>query len=172
MKPKPAKPTPNRVTNNLGTLFSGGASRRIIILIDRKAFVEIAHANDLPAAVARNTRSIVLGVVRLRVEDDTYHADIVEGDDKGYHYILLQLASAAAEADGMDKISWGRQPHVPRPWGPFQGLRRRGFASRAKFQTITKLSNERMNQLVELLWRTAGFGFGANSPAEGAPELQ
>ena len=162
----------HRVNNAHGTLFGGGASRRIVLLIDCKALVDIAGESDLPAAIAQKNEDIVLGVVRLRNDGDRYFADICENREAGYNHILLQLASAVADADGLARISWGKNTHSSRPWGPFQGLRRRGFSSRSKFQAASGLSNERMNQIVELLWRTASFCFGANSDASEQGELE
>ncbi len=171
MSQKPSTATQNRVNNNLGILFSGGSNRRMVLLLDRKRFLALAHKN-LGDALSDKGRDAVLGIVTLRREDDTYLAEVTEGDATGYNYILLQLASAASDADGVASVKWGRQMHSSRTWGPFQGLRRRGFQSRSKFQEITGLSNERMNQFVELLWRTASFGFGAEPDAEASDALE
>lgn len=164
--PPQKRPPPKRVSNSLGCLFGGGARRRLILLVDRKKFVELAQADVLVSAISEQARDVVLGVARIRKEDDGYHADIIEGDIEGYYHILRQLASAVGDGDGVSHIVWGDRMAATRSWGPYQGLRRRGAQARAKFQRETRYSNERMNQTVEFLWRAFCLASGAENDPE------
>ncbi len=149
---------PKRVTNSMASLLAGSSHRRLVILLDRAELMGLAEVADLMVAIPGVIRRVVLGVVEIKREGDSGHTMRVVVQDEEYLPMLRDIGSALAHRDGVTALRWRGRTLSPRAWGPFVGVQRRGLAARRRFQNARNLSGERMNRVVELLWRVYTFG--------------
>jgi hypothetical protein len=142
----------------VAALFAGSSRRRIAVLFDRHKFLELAEGESpLPERLSVSIDAVVLGVISLRKDGEVYQGETLTIRDASYSSILRRMAGAMANQDRIKSVKWGgREKYVaPREWGHYWGIRRRGQEAKGRLQAALGLSNERMNKLVELLWRTA-----------------
>lgn len=175
MEPSPTRAPRRKVDNSVGALFAGSSRRRIAILFDRNKFLELAEGESpLHERLSASVDAVVFGVFSLRKDGDVYQGDTLMIRDASYSSILRRMAGAMASQDRVKSVKWGgREQHVPpREWGHYWGIRRRGQKAKERLQAALGLSNERMNKLVEVLWRTttllpeadrAQLGYGAEN---------
>ncbi len=142
-----------RVTNNMASLLAGSSHRRLVILLDRTELMVFAGVDDLMVSLPGVIGRIVLGVVELHREDNgDYRMRVIVHDDE-YVPMLRNIGSAVAAQDDVKRLRWHGRMVTPRAWGPYIGVRGRGIRARRRFQQMRELSGERMNKLVEVLWR-------------------
>ncbi len=148
-------PPPKRVTNSMASLLAGSSHRRLVMLLDRPEFMVLAGVDDVLASLPGSIGRVVLGVVQLQRESEGEYTMRVVVQDDEYLPMLRNIGSAVAELDrDVKRLKWRDRYLSPRPWGPYVGVRRRGTTARRRFQKMRDLSNERMNKIVELMWRT------------------
>lgn len=156
------KPTPKRVSNSLGLLLADEGLPSAMV-IHRPDLRRLAEVRDLWTGARQYAVRVVLGVVELTEKDGEYRVTIVSCRE-GYDKMLLEIASGISSLMGAKNLDFVGRKVRPRPWGPFDGMRRRGYKELRRLAKHRDLDGEDTATLVRTL-RQAFLAQHGNRPA-------
>lgn len=149
--------------NSVAILLLGSSRSRIVVLLDRKRLLDLAQREGFLDEISIESRSIVFGILRLTLVEDRFNGNILFGEGSAYARVLQRIASTIAARDEKKLVWRGHQVEV-KNWDHFRGLRRRGQETKERLRRDLDYSHERVNKLLEVLWRMRSLTAEYSSP--------